>query len=83
MSNDEIVKKKKFNFIKIFEENKFKSIMVNYDMRSRQLNKKDNETNNEVKDLLTKCQMMNLKKNIYLFLIHGPKKMLNLNRLQL
>jgi hypothetical protein len=57
--------------------------MVNYDMRWRQLNKKDNETNNEVKDLLTKCQMMNLKIYIYLFLIQGPKKRLNLNRPQL
>jgi hypothetical protein len=57
--------------------------MVNYDMISRQLNKKDNETNNEVKDLLTKRQMMNLKKYIYLFLIQGPKKKLNLNRPQL
>jgi len=82
MPNDEIVKKK-INFIKKFEENKFKSTMVNYDMKSRQLNKKDNETNNEVKDLLTKCQTMNLKKNIYLFLIQDPKKRLNLNRPQL
>jgi hypothetical protein len=65
MSNDEIVKKK-FNFIKKFKKNKFKSIMVNYNMRLRQLNKKDNKTNNEVKDLLTKCQMMNLKIYIYI-----------------
>jgi hypothetical protein len=49
--------------------------MVNYDMRWRQLNKKDNETNNEVKDLLTKCQMMNLKKKyIFIFNTRPQKK---------